>query len=112
MFMPGTDMAALPPGVLAEVTDGADFGVVTETLPEPTATEAPVPGTEAVTDGSSDGMMGSGGIGSSTPAEGMSPAASSEAEAPAAVARRPAAEAVTVALLGPGFTEALPPTKA
>jgi hypothetical protein len=110
MFMPGTDMAALPAGVLAEVTDGADFGVVTETLPEPTATEAPLPGTEAVTDGSSDGMMGSGGIGSSTPAEGMSPAVSSEAEAPAA--RRPAAEAVTVALLGPDFTEALSPTKA
>jgi hypothetical protein len=111
MFMPGTDAAPLAAGV-DEVTDGADFGVVTDTLPDPTATEAPLPGTEAVTEGSSDGMMGSGGIGSSIPAEGMSPVGSSEADAPAAVARRPAAEAVTVALLGPESTEALPPTKA
>jgi hypothetical protein len=111
MFIPGTDMAALAGGV-AEVTAGADFGVVTDTLPEPTATEAPLPGTEAVTAGSSEGMMGSGGIGSSIPAEGTSPVGSSEADAPAALARRPAAEAVTVALLGSEFPEALPPTKA
>jgi hypothetical protein len=108
--MPGIDRLEAPDGV--EVVEGTDFGVVTDTFPEPTATEAPLPGTEAVTDGSSDGMIGSGGIGSSTPAEGMSPVVSSEPEAPAAPALRPAAEAVTVALLGPEFREALPPTKA
>jgi hypothetical protein len=57
-------------------------------------------------------MIGSGGIGSSTLAEGMSPVASMAAEAPAAEALRPAAEAVTVALLGPEFSVAVPPTKA
>jgi hypothetical protein len=108
--MPGIDRPTAPDGV--EVVEGTDFGVVTDTLPEPTATAAPLPGTEAVTDGSSDGMIGSGGIGSSTPAEGMSPVVSNEAEAPAAAALRPAAEAVTVALLGPEFRESLPPTKA
>jgi hypothetical protein len=69
MFMPGIAKA-----VEAEVpddTDGTLFGVVTDTLPEPTATEAPVPGTEAVTAGNPDGI-GSGGIGSSTLPEGTS----------------------------------------
>jgi hypothetical protein len=110
MFMPGIAKA-----VEAEVPDEADgtlFGVVTDTLPEPTATAAPVPGTEAVTAGSSDGMTGSGGIGSSIEPEGTSPVASNAAVAPLAVAFRPAAEAVTVALLGEELKLAVPPTKA
>jgi hypothetical protein len=111
MFMPGIE-AAVARGPLADVTDGTFFGVVADTLPEPTATVAPVPGTEADTAASSDGMSGSGGIGSSMLAEGMSPVASTEAEAPAARALSPAAEAVTVALLGAEFKVALPPTKA
>ncbi len=46
------------------------------------------------------------------PAEGTLPEVSSEAVAPAAVALRPAADAVTVALLGRELRVALPPTKA
>jgi hypothetical protein len=45
-------------------------------------------------------------------AEGMSPVVSIWAKAPAAAALRPAAEAVTVALLGAEFKVAVPPTKA
>jgi hypothetical protein len=70
MFMPG--IARLVDAELPDETDGTLFGVVTDTLPEPTATEAPVPGTEPVTAGSSDGMIGNGGIGSSMLAEGTS----------------------------------------
>jgi hypothetical protein len=111
MFMPGVDRLAAAVGPLAEVTDGTVFGVVTETLPEPTATEAPVPGTEADTAGSSEGI-GSGGIGSSMLPEGTAPLLSSDAVAPAADALRPAADAVTVALLGEEFKRALPSTRA
>jgi hypothetical protein len=112
MLRPGSAMEALAAGPLVDVIDGTLFGVVTLTLPEPTATVAPVPGTEAVTAGSSEGMIGSGGIGSSTLPEGMSPEASIWAVAPPAVAMRPAAEALTVALLGRDFIEAGLPTKA
>ena len=71
MFMPGIARAAEPEA--PDDTEGTVFGVVTDTLPEPTATEAPVPGTEAVTAGS---CIGSGGIGSSMLAEGTSLVAS------------------------------------
>ncbi len=86
--------------------------MVTATLPGLTATEAPVPGTEAATPGSAEGMIGSGGIGSSTPAEGIWLDVPIEAVAPAAVAFRPAADAVTVALPGRVLRVALPPTRA
>jgi hypothetical protein len=113
MFSPGIDIVAVAAGPpLVDVTDGTLFGVVTLTPPEPTATEAPVPGTEAVTAGSSEGMIGSGGIGSSTLPEGMAPLLSTSAVTPAALALRPAAEAVTVALLGDDFIDAGLPTKA
>jgi hypothetical protein len=112
MLRPGIDAAAVAAGPLVALTDGMLFGVVTFTEPEPTATEAPVPGTEAVTAESSDGMIGSGGIGSSALPEGISPEVSTPAVAPAAVALRPAAEAVTVALLGRDFPDAGVPTKA
>jgi hypothetical protein len=111
MLRPGIDAGAAAGPLVAE-TDGTLLGVVTFTEPEPTATEAPVPGTEAVTAGSPDGMIGIGGIGSSTLPEGISPEVSTPAVAPAAVALRPAAEAVTVALLGRVFTDAGVPTKA
>jgi hypothetical protein len=88
------------------------LGVVTAILPEPTAAEAPVPGTVAATEGSAEGRSGSDGMGSSTPAEGMVPEVSTEAAAPAAEVLRPAAEAVTVALLGVELRTEFPPTKA
>ena len=109
---PGIVMVALAVGPLVDVTAGALFGVVTETLPGLTLTEAPVPGTEAPTDGMAEDTIGSGGIGSSTLAEGTLPEGSTWAEAPAADAFRPAAEAVTVALLGAAVRLVLPPTKA
>jgi hypothetical protein len=84
--------------------------VVTDTLPGATFTAAPVPGTEAVAAGSWAGMTG--GIGSSIEPEGTSPVASNSAVAPLAVAFRPAAEAVTVALLGEELRSGVPPTKA
>jgi hypothetical protein len=112
MFIPGIDMLALAEGPLTEVTLGTLFGVVTDTLPGATATDAPVPGTEAPIAGSSEGTIGRGGIGSSMPADGTAPELSSWADAPAAYAFRPAAEAVTVALLGELFRLAVPPTKA
>jgi hypothetical protein len=112
MLRPGIATVAVAAGVAVEVADGMLLGVVAFTLPEPTTTEAPVPGTEAVTAGSSDGMIGSAGIGSSTLVDGMSPDMSTPAVAPLAVVRSPAAEADTVALLGRDFTDAGAPTKA
>ena len=103
-------MPAAAEGV-PDVAAGMLFGVVTDTLPEPAATEAPVPGTEAVTAGTTTGTgTGSGGIGSSTPVDGMSPDMSTSAMAPPALALRPAAEAVTVGLLGRDFPDAGVPT--
>jgi hypothetical protein len=91
------------------------LGVVTEILPGVTSTTAPVPGTEAETEGSTAGETGSDsgadGIGSSTLPEGIVPEMSSPADAPAAEALRPAAEAVTVALLGE-LVSMVPPAKA
>jgi len=57
-------------------------------------------------------MSGSAGIGSSMPPTGMVPEVSIEAVAPAAEVLSPAADAVTVALLGEELRTVLPPTKA
>jgi hypothetical protein len=112
MLRPGSVTAAAAIGPRVGVAAGVLLGVGTVTPPELSAPAAPVPGIEALTDGIADGMIGNEGIGSSTLPDGMSPVASIPAVAPPAVARRPAAEAVTVALLGSEFIEAGEPTKA
>jgi hypothetical protein len=114
MYIPGTEIAAAASGPLLDV-EGTPLGVATEILPEFTPAEAPVPGTATETDGSVAALTGSGSgmdaIGSSTLPDGMVPDGSNWADAPAADARRPAAEAVTVALLGVVASE-VPPTRA
>jgi hypothetical protein len=104
MLMPGIDTEADAVGPL-DVTAGTFFGVVTETPPGVTATEAPLPGTEAAIDGMAEDTIGTGGIGSSTLADGIVPEVSADA-------LRPAADAVTVALVGDAVRLAEPPTKA
>src|SRR5581483_6446839 len=76
-LIPGIATDAEAAGV-PDVT-GRLFGVVTETPPGFTATEAPVPGTEAETDGMAEETIGIDGIGSSTLAEGTVPEVSAEA---------------------------------
>jgi hypothetical protein len=105
MFMPGSEIEAAAAGPFAGVTAGTLFGVVTETPLGETATEAPVPGTEAETDGMADDTAGTDGIGSWALTEGTWPDESADAF-------RPAAEAVTVALVGAALRLAEPPTKA
>jgi expansin (peptidoglycan-binding protein) len=105
MFMPGIETETEADGPLVDVTAGTVFGVVTETPPGVTATEAPVPGAEAETEGMAEETIGTDGMGSSTLADGIEPDMSAEA-------LRPAADAVTVALVGAALKLAEPPTKA